>query len=1061
METRTVQLLPLFERLAALARSSPDHAAITTSGSPPLSYGQLFEIVDKTITRLRQFGVHHQGRVGVVLPTGPEMVVAVLAVAAGAVCVPLNPALADNDWRWYFKELRVDQVLTITGTNDAAERAADDLELPIIRLDPLSKSGAGVFELAGEPGQCTAEDRYPGVQDDAFVLTTSGTTSRPKIVPLTHANVSHSASSTGGSLQLSCHDRLLSVLPLHHAHGLISGLLASIFAGSTVISMRRFAAQDFFSHLREFLPTWYTAVPAIHHAITVEAHSQSHVLQDHSLRLIRSASASLPSQQLKDLESLFQVPVIETYGMTEAASQIASNPLPPKMRKTGSVGLATGPEIVILDTDNKKRDIGETGEIMLRGANITRGYDNGSTDDHSAMQGDWLATGDLGYFDEDGYLFIVGRTKELINRGGEKIMPRKVEDVLLDHPDVAEAVVFSIPHSRLGEDVAAAIVLRKKAKLSPRTLQSFALHSNKLALSELPRHVLMVDEIPRGSTGKIQRNSLAKRLGLVEAVAPATHQGSGRAAPKTEIEQRLTDIWCSVFGLDQVGLQDNFFSLGGDSLLAIQVAIRVSESFGVTLTLRELFEAPTIAELAQRIVGVRSPDHQKLFLNRTGKGKSLTKPVSVSQENILELEKNFKGLPLFNTPMAFLLTGTFDPAALERSLKAIIFRHEVLRTIYKCVRGTWKSTPTNAISTGISIEDWKVIPDANRMEFARSVAANEAWAAFDLTKTPPFRVRLLKLSDDLHVLVLTIHHIIMDGWSAEILVEELFGYYASAAHDTAPHLQKPELQFSDFVQWQAEWCESKEAELQLSYWKRNLSGAASIFSGDHRALSTGTGFGTARVPVCVSNELAENLNALSRHEHCTLFMVLLAGLKAVLLDEFGQRDICVATPMANRSQPNTENMVGLIENTVVVKTTIAHKSSFRDALELVRESVLDAHAHQEMPFEILIQRLGEVANYETSALSEIYFSVGNFYEPEVRLANLEVQRIENSNGPELTTLPVNSAKLMFVLDHTDAGIIGSCIYRESQFEAQEVERLVLGYTRLLELASLDPDVILG
>ena len=989
------------------------------------------------------------------------MAVALLAVAAGAVCVPLNPALADNDWHWYFKELRVDLVLTITGTNEAAVRAARDLQLPVVQLNPLPKSGAGVFELTGEPGRCIAENRYPRVQDDAYALTTSGTTSRPKVVPLTHTNLCHSATSTGGSLQLSCHDRLLSVLPLHHAHGLISGLLASVFAGSTVISMRRFGAQDFFTHLGEFRPTWYTAVPAIHHAITVEAHAKSHALQDHSLRLIRSASASLPSQQLKELESLFQVPVIETYGMTEAASQIASNPLPPKKRKTGSVGIATGPEIVILDTDNKKRDIGETGEIMLRGANITRGYDNGSSDDHSVMLGDWFATGDLGYFDEDGYLFIAGRTKELINRGGEKIMPRKVEDVLLDHPDVAEAVAFSIPHPRLGEDIAAAVVVRKKAKLSPRNLQSFALHSNKLALSELPRHVLMVDEIPRSSTGKIQRNSLAKCLGLVEAVAPATHQDSSRAAPKTEIEQRLTDIWCSIFNINQVGLQDNFFSLGGDSLLAIQVAIKVSEAFDVTLTLRELFEAPTIAELAQRIVDVRPPGQQKLILNRAGKGTSLTKPVSVSQENILELEKKFKGLPLFNTPMAFLLTGTFDPATLEKSLKATIFRHEILRTIYKCVRGTWRSTPTNAISTGISIEDWKVIPDANRMEFAQSIAANEAWVAFDLTKAPPFRVRLLKFSDSFHVLILTIHHIIMDGWSAEILVEELFGHYASTARHTAPHLQKPEFQFSDFVQWQAEWCESKEAELQLVYWKRKLCGVASIFPGDRRTLSTGAGFGTARVPVCVSNELVENLNALSRNEHCTLFMVLLAGLKALLLDEFGQRDICIATPMANRSQPNTESMVGLIENTIVVRTTIAHHSSFHDALELVRESVLDAHAHQEMPFEVLIQRLGEVANYETTALSEIYFSVGNFFEPHVKLENLAVQRVENLDGSELMTLPVNNAKLMFVLNYTDAGIIGSCIYRESQFEAQEVERLVLGYTGLLELVSSDPDITLG
>ena len=318
--------------------------------------------------------------------------------------------------------------------------------------------------------RAVSSELAPCADDDAFILLTSGTTARPKMVPLTHASVCRSAYNAGAVLQLEPGDRLLNVLPLFHAHGLISGLLTALAAGSSVVCTPRFDPAAFFGWLTEFRPTWYTAVPTIHRALLSAADRHKHSIQRSSLRVIRSASASLPPDVLSELESLFGVPVIETYGMTEAASQIAANPL--ERRKPGSVGQSAGAEIAIMDGEGRRLAAGERGEIVLRGPTITRGYDNDIAATKSAFRDGWFRTGDLGYLDRDGYLFIVGRIKDVIKRGGQKVAPAEVEEALLGHPDVVEAVVFSIPHRRLGEDVAAAVVLRPDRRSAHRSFET-------------------------------------------------------------------------------------------------------------------------------------------------------------------------------------------------------------------------------------------------------------------------------------------------------------------------------------------------------------------------------------------------------------------------------------------------------------------------------------------------------------------------------------------------------------------------------------------------------------
>ena len=396
---------PVFPCLADLlafhARTTAAGDAILAPDCPPVTYGELWTLTNDAVRELRRLGIDRRDRVAVVLPRGPENAVATVAVATAAVCVPLNPDFTADELQRYFSELQIAALLTGADMNSASRGVAHTLGIPVIDWLPWLGKGARSFGLAGWGTRRAVESRnLAGSADDAFVLLTSGTTSRPKIVPLTHASVCLSAHNAGASLALGPADRLLHVLPLFHAHGLISGLLTALAAGSSAICAPGFEAASFFGWLSELRPTWYTAVPTIHRALLAASERHKDDARRSSLRLVRSASASLPRDVLDELEALFDVPVIETYGMTEAASQIAANPR--ERRKPGSVGKSAGAEIAIMDQQARELPAGEGGEIVLRGPTITRGYDNDAAANASAFRNGWFRTGDLGYLDEEG-----------------------------------------------------------------------------------------------------------------------------------------------------------------------------------------------------------------------------------------------------------------------------------------------------------------------------------------------------------------------------------------------------------------------------------------------------------------------------------------------------------------------------------------------------------------------------------------------------------------------------------------------------------------------------------
>ena len=501
--------IDLAYRLAAGAEDAP---AILAPDRAALSHGGLRNLIRATVARLNALGVGRGDRVAIVLPNGPEMATAFITVAAAASTAPLNPAYRADELDFYLGDIGVKAILVGKDEQGPSVEVAERLGIPVLRLVVPGGAPAGVFTIEGDPvGSPVASGLAEGA-DTALLLHTSGTTSRPKLVPLSHANLAASAIHIGTTLGLTPADSCLNIMPLFHIHGLIAAVLSSLAAGGSVFCTPGFNALRFFQWLSEAKPSWYTAVPTMHQAILPRAARNPEQLAQAKLRFIRSSSASLPAQVMAELEATFGCPVIESYGMTEAAHQMASNRLPPGQRKPGSVGASAGPDVAVMAPDGRLLEAGEVGEIVIRGPNVTAGYENNPDANASAFAHGWFHTGDQGVLDEDGYLRVTGRLKEIINRGGEKISPLEVDGVLMDHPAVAQVVTFAMPHDKLGEEVAAAVVLREGQSASEADIRGFA--ATRLADFKVPRKVLILDEIPKGATGKLQRIGLSAKLGL-------------------------------------------------------------------------------------------------------------------------------------------------------------------------------------------------------------------------------------------------------------------------------------------------------------------------------------------------------------------------------------------------------------------------------------------------------------------------------------------------------------------------------------------------------------------
>lgn len=577
------------------AANQPNTPALLTLTAGTISYQQLNSHINQMTTLLLETA-SPEARVAIVLPGDEKAAIAFLTVINLGTAAPFNPKLTAEEFVTLFEYLRIDVVLTSSDTLfQPAVLAAEKCGLPCVFWETLASTPGNLKEN---------KSNHLSGKNPALLLHTSGTTAKPKIVPLSMQNLLVSAYNISQTLQLTSADRCINVMPLFHIHGLAAALLASLYTGGSIICTPGYHGGTFFDWLTNFSPTWYTAVPTIHQAIAERIKNNPELIANHTLRFIRSSSSSLPPHTFQSLADYFKIPIVEAYGMTEAAHQIASNSIEPGSQKAGSVGRAAGPQIAIADPHKPVlQDNLLTGEIVIRGVNVITGYEGNPTANQQAFFDGWFRTGDEGVFDPDGTLQLTGRLKEMINRGGEKISPREIDDILLTCAGVKQAVCFAIPHPQYGEVVGAAII-RKGTELSEEEIRTFL--QDKIADYKMPVLIRFVDEIPTGPTGKLQRIHLAKSLNVEDLFTSPT-RGPGSADFSSDEILKMQLIWNRVFRQQNCPTDRSFLEIGGDSLMAAELILCINEAYPEKLTLQDLFLNNTIDLLLLKLKEMSKP----------------------------------------------------------------------------------------------------------------------------------------------------------------------------------------------------------------------------------------------------------------------------------------------------------------------------------------------------------------------------------------------------------------------------------------------------------------------
>ncbi len=493
-----------------LKTNNPNKKAIIVPNEDSFTYSELTKNVNKLTKQLIEFGIKKNDRVAIYLTNKPETIIIFLAISEIATAAPLNPAYTASEVQFYMEDINAKYLITSEEPKYKEAFKGCPSNAHIITINYNNNEFCLIQNDNLKNKSIEKNSSKNNNSDDvALILHTSGTTSRPKRVPLSHKNIYISIENISESYNLTSKDISLCIMPLFHIHGLVASTLSTLFTGGTIILPEKFNALNFWEIIRSYKITWVSAVPAIHQTALTRIKTNSNPKEyTKNLRFIRSCSSPLSAQTMLEMEKILNIPVLEAYGMTEAAHQMSSNPFPPDKRIPGTVGKGTNVDIAIMDNNDNLLSNGQQGEIVIKGENVIHGYEDNPEANASSFSKGWFRTGDEGIIDEEGYIRIVGRIKELINKGGEKISPIEIDETLLLHPAVTEAVAFAIPHKTYGEEPSAAVVIK-----SPITEKDLIKHcKEKLAAFKCPRSIKIVDSIPRTATGKIQRRIVAEQF---------------------------------------------------------------------------------------------------------------------------------------------------------------------------------------------------------------------------------------------------------------------------------------------------------------------------------------------------------------------------------------------------------------------------------------------------------------------------------------------------------------------------------------------------------------------
>jgi amino acid adenylation domain-containing protein len=1014
------------------ARATPAAAAVVLGGET-LAYAELNARANRLAHHLRGLGVGAETRVGLCMERGMEMMVSILAILkAGGAYVPLDLSYPAERLAWMLADAGVAVLLT-DGSSPCAHAAAD---ARIVRL------GAERAEIDACPADDVAGSAAPNGL--AYVMYTSGSTGTPRGVAVEHRNVVRLVRGAGYA-DFGADEVILQAAPVSFDASTLEIWGALLNGGRVVLMPGRTPSVEELGRTivgHGVTTLWLTA--GLFQVMVEER------LDDlRGVRQLLAGGDVLPVEAVRRVRDRFpSLRLINGYGPTENTTFTCCHTVG-ETWSGGPVpigGPISNTRVYVLDAAMRPVPIGVPGELYTGGDGVSRGYlgrpaltaEKFVPDPFSAARGARMyRTGDRVRWLADGTVEYLGRLDRQVKIRGFRIEPGEVASVLHRHPAVTDCAVI-VREDAPGEKRLVAYVV---GDADAEALREHLRRS--LPEYMVPAAFVALDALPLTPNGKVDRRAL-----------PAPELASDEdayVAPRTPVEQTLAAIWAEVLRVERVGAADDFFGLGGHSLMAMRIVSRIREVLGVELPVRDLFEGPTVARLAERVEALGGAATQAAAAQPVRAARETALPLSFAQERLWFLDRMQPDSAFYNIPAALRLSGALDADALGRALGEIVRRHEALRTTFPEADGRPVQVVHPFAGFRMPVEELSAPGPEAREAHVRHRAAEDAARPFDLAAGPLFRATLLRLADDDHVLLLCMHHVVSDGWSMGVFFRELSALYQAFRDGRPSPLPEPRTQYADYAVRQRTAGEVARLDAQLAYWKAQLAGAPALLElpADHPRPGVQTFRGTHE-PVYFSPALTERLEALGRGEGATLYMVLLAAFQVLLARHAGRDDVVVGSPVAGRTRPEVEELIGFFVNTLVLRTDLSGDPSFRDVLRRVRAVTLGAYEHQEVPFERLVEELHPERSLSHSPLVQVSFTLRNTGDAEGALGDVQARRVA-------AELDVTKFDLTLGLAPDGRGLRGGMEYSTDLFERGTIRRMLEQLERVLEQAVEHPD----
>jgi amino acid adenylation domain-containing protein len=1032
--------------IEAQTERTPDAVAVVFEGES-LTCRELDRRATALAHRLRAQGVGPEERVGLCAERSLDLVVGLLGILkAGGAYVPLDPGHPDARLALVIEDSRFPVLLAQEHLRERLE-ALVGAETCVMDLVAASTAGSIATEARMDSGA--------GPDHAAYVIFTSGSTGRPKGAVNTHRGIVNRLLWFHRQRPLTAEDRFLQKTPFSFDVS-VGELFWPLLTGARLVLARPGGHQDPAYLARTIAEQGITCLHFVPSMLRIFL-EEPDLSGCAGLRQVLASGEALPADLAESFQAHlgrpFGIELHNLYGPTETAVEVTWHLCRPGEERIPIGRPVDNVRVQILDRHGRLAPVGVAGELHIGGVQVGRGY-LGRPDltaerfvpDPFGLPGSRLyRTGDLARQLLDGEVEYLGRIDHQVKVRGFRIELAEIEAALAQHPAVHESVVVAREGAN-GTFLVAYVVPEAGRVADPALLRDHL--RDRLPEYMTPATWVMLDELPLLPNGKLDRRALP---------APGRSEAStaGALAPRTPLEEMVARIFADVLGIELPGVEASFFELGGHSLLATRVIARVRSAFGVDLPLRALFEAPTAAALTRRIevaqtagaaLGIPS-------IRRVLRNEHL--PLSFAQQRLWFLWRLEPASPAYNIPLALRIRGLLDVDALERALDEIVQRHEILRTTFLSVDGDPVQVIDPAARLALPLDDLAGSPAERRQELTQDAARAEARGPFDLSRELPIRARLLRLDPEEHVLLLTFHHIASDAWSLTVLEREMAALYKACAAGGPSPLPDLPVQYADFAQWQREWLQGEELERQIAFWRDHLAGAPPVLDLplDHSRPPVASSRG-GRVPFTLPASLSRALTELSRQRSSTLFMTLLAGFQALLARYSGQWDVSVGTPIAGRRHLETEGLIGFFVNTLVMRGRMEDDPAFEELLDRARETALQAYAHQDLPFERLVEELAPQRDLSCSPLFQVMLALQNVRKEGVQIAGLDFSALN-------AAAEVAKLDLMLTLSEGANSLRGTFEYRTDLFDAATISCLAERWIALLESAVADPQTRLS